>query len=349
MKANQFTLGFGPTLFSFRRASATFLFKAIPLGASARIRGMNPHEPNLDPGDRSSFAANAGWKRALVIAAGSATNALLALVALVGLHVAGTHVPVPMTVGSVTPGWEAARAQLKLGDRIETLNGEPIERWSTLVHAVADNPGKVLRLGIDRRGQHIAVSVTPQMDENGNGRLGITQQWVFRRQHLGDALRSALGYMHYLGAEGLSLLNRFIHGKRSTDMMRQILETTPRSLDALLRGLAGLSLVLSLFFLIPLPGLDGGRLLFLALEAVLRRPLHPKLETTLHALGFLALLAFLLAIPVRELIAILQSVKTPVAAGSEDLDEPDAGVSKLTGIAADGGSTSLSSRRPPPP
>src|SRR5262249_48936592 len=120
-----------------------------------------------------------------------------------------------------------------------------------------------------------------------------------------EAVGSTVTYVRHLGAEAFSLWVRLLHGKKSTEVVRQILQTVPYGLDSWLRGLAALSLALAFFFIIPLPGLDGGRLLFLLAEAVLRRPLPPRLETLLHVVGFLALLSALLAIPIRELLAEL--------------------------------------------
>lgn len=301
MRASQVSLGFGPAVFSWSRGQTQYVVRLVPLGAFFRIRGMNPYQPNVDPRDPGSFSSHAAWKRTLVVAAGSAANAAIALAVLVCLYISGTHVPVPMTVGTVEPGSPAARSQIRPGDFVSEIDGRPVHQWSSLVQTIADNPGSEVQLGIVRNGEGLQITVRPQRDEQGVGRLGITQQYVFRRHPAGLASRQSVAHALHLAIEGTAAAQRLLRGQGSREMLRQAAASAEQGWDGRLRAMVNLSLLMAAFFLLPFPGLDGGRLVFLLLELARGKPMPAKLETAIHALGMLILLGVLVAIPIQRI------------------------------------------------
>lgn len=326
----RYKLGFGPPMFTVRRGETTYSLGSIPFGGSVEIHGMNPHEKGLDPADPRSFVAQRPWKRILIFAAGPAFNYLLAFGVLVALHLAGTHLPVPMTIGVVEPGSEAARAQLRPGDLVATVNGEPVSQWSVLVDHVQDSPGRPLRLGVVRERTTTEIVVVPRLDPMGIGRLGIHQQYVFRAVPMGEAVARAFERVNRIAADVVTLAYRLIRGKVGLSaanpiaMVRQASDAASSGLDAFLRVLVGLSVALTLFYLLPLPALDGGRILFAAFEAVTGRRINDRLETLLHAAGFLALVG---AIGVSAGHDLLDAIRARNAQRVESTDAgtPDAG------------------------
>ncbi len=300
MQINQVSIGFGPGLFAFRQGRTEYVIRLVPLGAFFRIYGMNPFEADHRWSDATWFASHA-WKRIAVVASGSLTNAISGFLVLVALYAAGTHVPVPMTIGAVDPGSEAARAQLRPGDAIESADGLKLEQWSSLVQLIADNPNRTVRLTILRNGRHLEVDVRPRPDEQRAGRLGIAQQYVYRHYPVGGAIEQAGTHTLRLGKEGLAILSRMLRGAGAAEVLRQSTQSARRDIDGFVRAMVNLSLLMAAFFLLPIPSLDGGRLLFLAIEAFRGKPVNPKLETAIHALGLLVLVAAVLAIPAQRL------------------------------------------------
>ncbi len=291
IRIEQLSIGMGPVLFSARRGGTEFALKAIPIGASLQIRGMNPHALSFDRADPTSFASKGTWKKALVIAGGPLANLVLALGLLVSLYARGTHVPVPMTVGTVAPGSEAARALLRPGDQIIALEGNPVDQWAVLVDAIADNPGKALQLTVIRQGRSFELSVRPRPDERGAGRIGIAQQYVYREHRVREAALKALGHLRRLFFEGTHSVRRLARENVGADMVQQFSDASVSGLDSFLRALVSLSLALAAFYLLPLPPLDGGRLALLAIETARGRPINPKMDSLIGALGMLALVA----------------------------------------------------------
>src|SRR5918996_4227461 len=312
IRVDRFSIGFGPAILSFRRRQIDWVLAAIPIGGYVRVHGMNPHEEGDLKSDPSSFASRRWWQREIVLAAGSIANWILAWGLLATLFVSGTHVPVPLAIGTVEPGSEAARAQLRPGDVIAGVDGRPLEEWEELVVAVADNPGRRIRLDVRRGESAVPVDVVPRPDARGLGRIGVTQQYVFREYRLREALPLALRTSVELLEDDARLLWRLIRGKPGVEVaspigiVKQASDAAAVGFDAFLRVLVHLSLALAVFNLLPFPALDGGRMLFIAIETATGRPVNPRLETALHGSGFVllvTLIAFAAIGDVRRLLA----------------------------------------------
>ncbi|WP_225412071.1 M50 family metallopeptidase [Stigmatella hybrida] len=334
LRVPRFSLGFGPPLLSFRLLGTEYVIAAIPLGASATIHGMNPHAPG-PPADAKSYRDQRPWRRVLVTLSGSLANYLLALGILFALYTSGTHVVVPLTVGTVVPGSEAARAQLLPGDRILRVDGQPTKSWSDFVEVIARSPGQDRTLIVTRDGETRVVQVRPRADERGAGRIGVSQQYVFR-QHAGtEALTQALLHTRRVAIEGVNLLVRMVRGPdpleeptSSVTVMRQSSDAASSGWDSFLRVLVTISVALALVHLLPVPGLDGGRLVFLALESARGKPISPHVETLAHTVGFLAMTGAILAVAAAEVRHALSPSPPPPAplAAAPPPPSPDAGV-----------------------
>jgi regulator of sigma E protease len=303
---------------------------------------MNPHEEGDLKSDRSSFASRRWWVREVVLASGSFANWILAWGVLIALYVSGTHVPVPRTIGTVQPGSEAARAQLRPGDVIVGVDGRPLKDWGNLVETVIDNPGRPIRLDVFRGDAVVSVEVVPRSDERGLGRLGITQQYVFRKHSLGGAVGPAIRASVDMLREDLAMLWRLVRGKRGVELasplliVKQASDAAAIGLDAFFRMLVHVSLGLALFNLLPFPALDGGRMLFIGIEAATGRPVNPRLETALHASGFVLLLLLVALVAAGDFRKLLGGRgDTPPADRSSSLT--DGGVPVSGGALPSGG------------
>jgi regulator of sigma E protease len=308
---HRYSIGFGPPILSVRRGETDYSIGALPLGGFVRIHGMDPHEEGLDPTDPRSYATRPAWQRALIIFAGPFINYLFALLLAFGLYAAGTHLPVPLTVGAVATGSPAARAQLRPGDVLVRIGGQPAEQWSQLVEAVLASDGLPLTLTVRRAEAELTLTVTPRNDTRGIPRIGVAQQYVHRRLPLGEAAGAALGHVHRLITEPFVLLARGLQGRPGLELVgpvaivQQASDAASSGADAFLRVLVAISAALALFNLLPIPALDGGRLAFIGLEAATGRKVSPRVETIAHAVGFLALIALLLGVVAKDIRRLL--------------------------------------------
>jgi len=183
MKVTEFFIGFGPRLWSFRRDGVEYGVKAIPAGAYVRIIGMNNLE-EVDPVDEPhTYRQKSYPKRLLVAAAGSGMHFILAFILLlVVLGGFGVQRIDDWTVGELTASEDgspapAAQAGLLLGDRIVSIDGEPVDDWTDLRERVGDLPGDTVVLGVERLdGEAVAtvdIPVTLGSIEDETGTIGF--------------------------------------------------------------------------------------------------------------------------------------------------------------------------------
>jgi len=293
-RAVLFSFGFGPRLLTFRALGQRWGVGALPFGGWLRLEGENPHDMARPSG--VPFAALSPGARLAVFAAGPLGSWGVAVLLMAGLYTAGTHRPVPMTVGLVQPASEAARARLRPGDRILEVDGHPVGRWTALAKALGTRVGETATLRLERAGAVFEVQVRPEAAAGGRGRIGVGELYAFERLPPGTALRAAVDHSGLLFERLMEELAQVLaqpwtgagQGHTVGALVWRSARQAGTSLDALVRALAALSVALALFFLLPLPALDGGRMLLTLWEAFRRKPLDARVQTSLQLLSLVA-------------------------------------------------------------
>jgi len=309
MRVERFSVGFGPVIWSRRRGDTEWAVSAVPLGGYVKIAGMAPGE-EIAADDRSAYSHQPAWRRFLVILAGPAMNYLLAVVLAAGLIATlGLREPdSTSTLGDIIGGGAAERAGLRPGDRIVGAAGAPVADWMALVQAVRAHPGKDLPLVVERAGSPAGsppVEMTIRPDDSGGiGKAGIAPSLRSVRAGPIDAVGMAFQKTNDKAGEILGGLGQVVTRKQKAELQGPlgIAQEMTRSARAgaapFLMMVWLISLMLAIFNFLPLPALDGGRLVFLVYEIVARRPVNQKVEAVIHTVGFVALLALLLGITV---------------------------------------------------
>jgi regulator of sigma E protease len=302
-----FAIGFGPRVISWRRGPTTYSVNLLPFGGYVRMEG----EDDEGSGVAGSFRTrNVGWRMA-IIAGGPAMNLLLAaLIFAVVAAIAG--VPVSTRVGSLEAGWPAAAAGIHPGDVILAINGQPMTQ-EELIRTINRSAGREIALLIRRDGREMTIVATPRLDsQRGVGRLGFSLEQVLSRLGLAEAVLWGVGQtgktiatlgtiIGMLIREGAFLEN--LGGPLAAGSM--LTQAARSGLATYLHLTAFLSVMIGIFNLLPLPALDGGRLAFLLVEAVRRRPVDPRQEGWIHMVGFALLLLLLLVLTVQDLRRLL--------------------------------------------
>jgi regulator of sigma E protease len=293
VRVRRLSFGLGPPLFSLRLRGTQYVLRAIPLGAFLSMD--EPPSSEELPALREALSRSAG-----VTLGGPLLNFIIALLALVIVHWSGTHVPVPMTIGRVEPGSRAAAAQLRPGDKVVTVDGQHISEWSELVAAVTSGPQVSRRLGILRSGEPLIVEVTPSLGAKGEVRLGVQEQYLFRESGPREAVAQAFRHVGRITQELASRVTKTAAEREDLSTLSPARSLLLRAGDAIegrdrfLRMVAALSLGLALFYALPIPPLDGGKLLLVAAQAALGRRISTGAQVLAYAAG-LALLLGLLA------------------------------------------------------
>jgi regulator of sigma E protease len=308
MRVERFSVGFGPVLWSTVRGGTEYAVSALPLGGYVKIAGMAASD-EISPDDRGAYCNQPAWRRVLVLAAGPGANYLVAVMLAVGL-LATVGLPAPdgsTRVGELTPGMPGALAGLQVGDRIVSVAGAPVEHWRELVGALQKQPGKTIELVVERpEGATVArltLPITPR-DDGGVGRVGVTP--YAPRVRLGPLDAVVQGFARTNAALGqtLSMLSAMLRQEQKAELSgpvgiaRELVRGAQIGADRFLTVVWNISVALALFNLLPLPALDGGRLVFLVYEIVTRRRVDQRVEHIVHLAGFVALFALLVAVTV---------------------------------------------------
>jgi regulator of sigma E protease len=305
VRVEVFSIGFGPEIIGWTDKHQTrWKISALPLGGYVKMFGdanaaSAPDETlaEMTPEERKvSFHHKRVGQRAAVVFAGPAANFLFAILVFAGLFIAVGQPYAPPVVGEVDANTAAARAGFEPGDRIATINGQSIERFQQIQQIVQIGLGEPLTVQVVRDGKTLTLQATPSVVERKDnfghsfkiGLLGLRSKGVeYARLGPGTALWRSIQETAFLSASTFKAVAQMIVGKRTTEELGGPLRIGEMSGEMAQNGilstsniwfLAVLSLNLGLINLLPIPMLDGGHLLFYAIEAVRRRPLGPRIQ-----------------------------------------------------------------------
>ncbi|WP_394844364.1 M50 family metallopeptidase [Pendulispora brunnea] len=310
MRVIRFSIGFGPTIWKHRPKGSPTVFQVavIPFLAYVQIAGMNPYEDN-DPKDTESYANASLWGRIVTIAAGPLANYLFASVLIfIGLLVSGrTHADdVSMRV-TVMPDSPAAISGMREGDKVLAVNGEAIHNWDELRLAVGKHPGEAIDVLVERDGQQETKRpvVAPKGEKyEGKIQIGTPIIVLTYGQAAMVSVTEPVRVVYDL-VKGLAL---WISGKIKPELsgpvgiVKQVSGAAKNGAGDYFKLLGALSAYLGGFNLLPIPALDGGRLLFLLFEAASRRKPDAKVEAHIHAVGLLMMLTLIAVVTYTEIM-----------------------------------------------
>ena len=334
IKVDRFFIGFGPRLWSTRRGETEYGVSAFPIGGYVKIAGMNPLEQIAEEDRPRAFKSKPAWQRAIVLAAGSFTHFLVALVIIAAiLAIAGQpdvdHPTLVIgTVGSATAGevTPSIKAGLKPGDRVASVAGQTVKKWTEVQLIIRSHPGQTIDIVVIRNGKILNFQATLVSRKSGAktiGFLGVSPRFAVIRRSFPQAIGSSgqqvwQGMHDSLAAFGKifrpSTLGRLFQvaagdKQRSADDPATVVGIGKTSGDLARHGdfaglfllVAGFNIFVGVANLLPLPPLDGGHLAVLAYEKIVRhdvdmRRLLPITAMVLTAFGTLFILLLYLDI-----------------------------------------------------
>ena len=320
----EFGFGYPPRVLKlFERDGTVYSINAIPFGGFCRMRGED------DPALPGSFAAASKRARAATLIAGPAMNFLLALILFAALALT-QGVPDATRPGaivkSISPGSPAEMAELQLGDRIVAVNKQAVASLAELQDLTRASLGTLTTYTVVRvdsstgAAQTIELTMTPRATPPpGEGALGIGIEQAIRRAKVWEAASTGVQtvgqiiYMTFaipanLIREGKPLSEAGFMGPvgiavTTGEVVREARDS--RSPALLIYFMALLSTALGLTNLLPLPALDGGRLLFTGVEAIRGKRIEPAQEGMVHLIGFALLLLLVGLLTVKEIGSLI--------------------------------------------
>lgn len=314
VRVNEFTLGLGPTVFSVQGKETKFCLNLLPFGGSCVMEGEEEESE-----DDRAFNKKALWKKALIVFGGPLFNFILAfLLSVIMIANVGYDSTVIDEVNKEYPAYEAG---LQGGDEILSLNGFRVHFYSEISVYNYFHPGKTLEIKYKRDGKTYSTTLTPKYDdEAGRYLIGITKYNERTKGNFIDVITHSfyeIRYQIYVALEGLKML---LTGKLNvSDMSGPVgivktigdnyTEASAYGVFVTVMQMISIAILLSanlgVMNLIPIPALDGGRLLFYLVEAVTRKKISQRVEAGINFVGFALLMMLMIVVMISDIAKLM--------------------------------------------
>ncbi len=324
IRVSRFSIGFGPAILKFQGAVTEYVVCALPLGGYVAFPDDDP-DSTIPPDDPDLLRNRPILDRAIVISAGVIANLIFAYFLLVGQSMTIGFQDVNYQAGVLVPqivednGSAATKAGIKAGDVILKVGGDSLgkspESLDELRKIIQDSPEQELKLTVQREDQPVALTVIPQLGEDGKGKIGVMlapNGEVIRRTTDGIAEAFGAGAKEYqrislLIVQGFwQLISNFQESAEQVAGPVAIVsvgaELARNDISKLFQFGALISINLAVINMLPRPALDGGQLAFVLVEGVIGKPLPTKLQNSIMQTGMVLLLGLSVFLIVRDTV-----------------------------------------------
>ena len=321
VRVNEFAIGMGPKLFSFKGKETTYSFRLFPVGGFCAMEGEDEESDSPD-----AFNKKKVWQRLLIVVAGAAFNIVLGLIFMFAIQVQ-EPVYTSTTIAEFTENASSAQSGLQVNDKIVKVNNYAVWCATDLSFALQTDPENdgVMDITVERDGKKVLLedvtfatyeseevdSLVTQIDfkvyglKKTVGRV-ISQSFIETvslcrvvYKSLGMLLTGQAGFGDLAGPVGTAS----IIGQVAEAGFK---ESFAAGINNILYIMALITVNLGVFNLLPLPALDGGRTVFLLIEAIRRKPINPKYEGWVHAAGLALLLALMVAVTFNDIMRLIK-------------------------------------------
>lgn len=331
IKVEEFGFGLPPRAFGIKYGETLYSINWLPIGGFVKLYGedeagsgsVSLKKQKIDKKDaHRAFFSRPKWQKALVVSAGVIMNFILAVVIITFLFaVVGVATPTNrVLVAEVAKGSPAESAGLRQGDLIETVMGKKITTTEGMIVLTKANEGKEISITVKTKDdKEEFIKVTPRKvypKDQGPVGIAIEQEFVNKKYPwyeapfvgVKEAVKETIMIVEGLAGLVMQLITK---GAVPTDVAGPvgIAQLTGKVVDigfaAVLSFVALLSLNLAIINILPIPALDGGRLLFIVIEAVTRKKVNPEIEGYAHTIGMAVLLALIALITLHDVLRVL--------------------------------------------
>lgn len=316
---HEFSFGMGPKLLSWKRGETVYAWRLFPIGGFVAIEGEDTKTD--DKSNLKNIQNRTVLERFIIVVAGCVTNYLLAVVLFFVLALSFGVVKVPLIVDKVLPNTPAYEVGIKPGDEIIAVNNEYMNS-DEIVGYLNKHPNEEVSLKIIRGKKELNIRTKIMYDkEHKVGRIGIASgmgavDFYFKRATLGEALAFSaertygIIMMPYYVIKAIT--SKKVTGKELVKTAagpigigQIIFVIAKKGFPSLLYFTAVLNGLIGFFNLLPLPALDGGRIVFLAIEAVRGKPIDQELEGKIHWVGLILLLCLAALVSYQDILRLI--------------------------------------------
>lgn len=324
VKVEEFGFGFPPRLMAWKGKLTEYSINWLPLGGFVRLKGEDGNN-----GDADSFGAKSKSRRALILLAGVMMNWVLAFLLFTVVNIVGVRQPldeskmnvardIKMTVLDIVAASPAKTAGLEIGDTVVSIDGQVAseENIPTLVKtAFTEQRAVELVIQHEKTAENISVSITPTKPEGAEfATIGIAfAETGLVKFPVGQAIvegaKDTVRITRMIVVGLYDLIARLVQGEETGAQVSGPIgiailtgQIARQGFVELLQFMGLLSVNLAVLNLIPFPALDGGRLLFIGIEAIKRRPISQRVEGIAHMTGFAILMMLVVLVSIRDIM-----------------------------------------------
>jgi regulator of sigma E protease len=322
VKVLKFSLGFGPTLIGKKIGETEYVISALPLGGYVKPLGESPREEVTKGEKERSFSYQPVRKRMAIIVAGPLANFVLAIFIFSLVFSIGVPQTTPV-VGEVVHGFPAQEAGIRPGDRILHVDDVTITQWADLPDVIGKSEGRVLQLTVKRGEEIIKIKVIPRAaivksifgEEVKTYQIGISPsgEFVVKREPVYKAIGMGFSQSWFVTKltviSIVKIIERAIPAQKALGGPILIAQMAGKQAQEgflnLIFFTAILSINLCILNLVPIPILDGGHLLFMAIESIIGKPLSMRKIEVAQQIGLIIIIALMVFIFYNDIMRIL--------------------------------------------
>ena len=309
IRVDEFSLGMGPRLLSVVKGETRYSLKLFPIGGSCAMG-----EDDVNDVAEGSFNSKSVWARISVVAAGAIFNFILAFVfAVIIIGYTGYDEPV---ISDILPGYSAEAEGMQAGDKILRMNDKKINIWREVTYYNQFHAGETIELIYERDGEKHEVTIVPKQDEDGRYLMGVQAPMEYKKANVLTALQYGAYEVKFWISTTLESLKMLVTGSVGMDQLSgpvgigEIVNDTYQESKAygfmvVMMQMLSIGILLSanlgVMNLLPLPALDGGRLVFLFIEAIRGKRVSPEKEGLVHLIGMVLLMALMVFVLFNDL------------------------------------------------
>ncbi len=332
VKVEEFGFGIPPRIWGKKIGETLYSLNLLPLGGFVKLLGEDEVDEtgskSLSPRD---FRAKSPWQRIIIVVAGVVMNLLLAWVIFYSVIIYQNFsiiypTPAPAAfINYLEKGYPAESAGIKIGEQVVKVDGKPILQFDDARNFIRAKNGQAVTLTLaDLNGQkQRQLTVTPKKTDKGDFLIGVgfSPLAIKHYETPVEKIFSGITYSwdltkvtflgfgklgHDLGGGNFKAASQSVSGPVGlAGMSNDILSAGPKALPFYLWFVGVISLTLSIFNVLPIPALDGGRLLFLVIEALTRKKVSEQIEKTVHQVGFAVLIMLALLITYSDISKLI--------------------------------------------
>lgn len=308
VRVNEFAVGFGPRLFSHKWGETNYAVNLVPLGGYCAMEGEDEGST-----DSRAFCNKPAWRRFIIVVMGALFNLLLGLV-IIAVILAPSEAFASTVIADFDSGALSAELGLKVDDEILEVDGRKIYTTYDLSYAFTNIKDGRVDITVKRDGEKQLLRDVTFETEEYEGMTYLTVDFKVYgikkslKSYLTQTVDTAFSYCAVIWRSLFDLIS----GKYGISAVSGPVGVTvaignaaKESLKSILPIMALITINLGLFNLLPIPALDGGRLLFILIEMIFRRPVPQKYEAAVHTVGFVLLIIFMLLVAAKDIWTLI--------------------------------------------